>query len=97
MHQPDTSDVEKMRRAVGRAGFVTAVAGLVAGVVLLVLGYDEVSARVFQIAFGVLLAMPVKNVLAVMADELLRRDWWFSLLAIGVLAELAFSVLDWLR
>lgn len=97
MHQPDTSDVEKMRRAVGRAGFVTAVAGLVAGVVLLILGYDEVSARVFQIAFGVLLAMPVKNVLAVMADELLRRDWWFSLLAIGVLAELAFSVLDWLR
>ena len=97
MNQPDTSDVEKMRRAVGRAGFVMAVAGLVAGVVLLVLGYDKVSARVFQITFGVLLAMPVKNVLAVMADELLRRDWWFSLLAIGVLAELAFSVLDQVR
>lgn len=86
-----------MRRAIGRAGFVTAVAGLVGGVTLLVLGYGTASARVFQIAFGVLLAMPLKNVLAVLADELLRRDWWFSLLAVGVLAELAFSILDRLR
>lgn len=74
-----------------------AVTGLVGGVVLLILGYNTASARVFQLAFGVLLAMPAKNVLAVLADELLRRDWWFSLLAIGVLAELAFSVLDRLR
>jgi Kef-type K+ transport system membrane component KefB len=97
MQQADTSDIEALRRSVGRAGFIVAVTGLVTGVVLFALGHLTASTRAFQLTIGVLLAMPVKNVVAVMADEVRRRDWWFGLLAVAVLAELAFSVLDRLR
>ena len=97
MRETDTSDIESLRRSVGRAGFVVAVTGLVTGVVLFALGYSTASARTFQLTIGVLLLMPVKNVVAVMADEVRRRDWWFGLIAAGVLAELAFTVLDRLR
>jgi hypothetical protein len=97
MRQADTSDIENLRRSVGRAGFVVCFIGLVTGVSLFALGYGTASARTIQLTIGVLLVMPVKNVVAVMADELRRRDWWFGLLAAGVLAELAFTVLDRLR
>ena len=97
MREAETSDIESLRRSVGRAGFVVAVTGLVTGVVLFALGYDKASIRAFQLTIGVLLVMPVKNVVAVMADEIRRRDWWFGLLAMGVLAELALSVLDRIR
>jgi len=91
------SDIERLRRNVGRVGFVVAVTALVAAVVASALGYRVVSARLFPIAFVVLLAMPVKNVLAVLADEVIRRDWWFGLLAVCVLAELSVSLLTQLR
>jgi len=97
MRQADTSEIENLRRSVGRAGFVVCFIGLVTGVSLFALGYGTASARTIQLTIGVLLVMPVKNVVAVMADELRRRDWWFGLLAAAVLAELAFTVLDQLR
>ena len=96
MHATD-SDVERWRRLIGRVGFVVAVTALTAAVVLSALGYRAVSAYLFSFALGVLLAMSVKNVFAVLADEVLRRDWWFGLLAVAVLGELAFSILDRLR
>lgn len=95
MHATD-SDVERVRRFIGRVGFVVGVSALFTAVVLFSLGNRTVPAYLFPFALGVLLAMPVKNVFAVLADEVLRRDWWFALLAVGVLAELAFSILDWL-
>ena len=97
MRQAETSNIESLRRSVGRAGFVVCFLGLVAGVSLFALGYGAASARTFQLTVVVLLVMPVKNVVAVMADEVRRRDWWFGLLAAGVLAELALSVLDRIR
>ena len=97
MREADTSDIERLRRLVGRAGFAVAAAGLITGVALFVLGRQTASARVFELTIAVLLAMPVKNVVAVLADEVRRRDWWFGLLAAGVLVELGFSVLDRLR
>ena len=93
MHATDI-DVEKLRRTIGRAGFLVAVGALVGAVVLFSLGYRAASAQLFPLALIVLIAMPVKNVFAVLADEVLRRDWWFSLLAIAVIAELALSILD---
>ena len=97
MRDADTSDFEDLRRSIGRAGFVVAVTGLVTGVSLFALGYGTASARTFQLTIAVLLLMAVKNVVAVMADEVRRRDWWFGLLAAGVLTELALSVLDRIR
>jgi hypothetical protein len=93
----DTSDIERARRAIGRAGFVIGVGGLLVGVLVLFLGYRTGAAHVFAVALAVLLAMPVKNVLAVLADEVRRRDWWFVLLAVGVLVELLYSVFDQLQ
>jgi hypothetical protein len=93
----DTSDIERARRAVDRVGFVIGVGGLLLGVALFFAGYRTGAARIFAAALAVLLAMPIKNVLAVLADEVRRRDWWFALLAVGVLVELLYSVFDQLQ
>jgi hypothetical protein len=97
VHDADTSDIERLRLKIGRAGVAVAMAGLAAATVLFFTGQGAASVLLFQISFGVLLAMPVKNVLAVIADEIRRRDWWFAVLALGVLAELTYTVLDRVR
>ena len=91
---PDTSDIERVRRAVGQAGFVVAAAALVTGMLCRFAGAPAWSAAVLQFAFAVLLLMPAKNVVAVLADEVRRRDWWFVLLAGAVMAELGLSAWD---
>lgn len=93
----DTSDIERARRTIDQVGFVIGVAGLLLGVAVYFLGYRTGAAQVFAAALAVLLAMPIKNVVAALADEVRRRDWWFALLAVGVLVELAYSVVDQLQ
>jgi len=93
----DTSDIERARRKIGQAGFAVAAAALVAGIVCSLAGARAIAAGILQVAFGVLLLMPAKNVIAVLADEVRRRDWWFVLLAAGVVAELGFVVWDRIR
>ena len=41
---------------------------------------------------GLLIALPVVNVLWVLFDEIRRRDWGFVLLATGVVALLAYTL-----
>ena len=91
---PDTSDIERVRRAVGIVGFVVAGFSLIAGLFFHLAGLPGASALVLQFAFGVLLLMPAKNVAAVLADGLRGRDWWFVLTAVAVIAELSWSVWD---
>lgn len=93
----DTSDIERVRRAVGRVGVRIAFALMLLGTGLYFLDYSFVAASVFQAAFCVLILMPAKNVLAVLADEVRRQDWWFALLAVAVLSELVFAGLDQVR
>lgn len=93
----DTSGIELLRRGIGRAGVVFGVVSMSAASVLHFAGWSEMSMRVFAVAFGVLLAMPVKNVLAVLAEEIRKRDWWFVFLAVAVLVELVVTVVDQFR
>lgn len=86
--------VERVHRTLGRGAFMAAVAGLALGLVLFLIGPHDMSVRVFSATFCLLLALPVVNVLAVLADELRRRDWTFALIAAGVLALLVYSVMD---
>lgn len=90
----DTSGIELLRRGIGRAGAIFGLASLSAASVMYVAGLGETSRWAFAVAFGVLLAMPAKNVLAVLAEEVRRRDWWFVTLAVAVLAELVYAVID---
>jgi glucose-6-phosphate-specific signal transduction histidine kinase len=94
---PDVTDIERVRRHVGRAGFFVAVAGLAAGLVCSWLDIQPAAAYLFRAALVALLLMPAKNVLAVLADEVRRRDWWFVLLAAAIVAELAAGTWDRVR
>ena len=77
---------------IGRPGYVIAFAGLVVGS-LLHLARQPVPARhVFELVFGLLLALPAMNVAGVLIEEARRRDWAFAGLAVVVLAILAYRV-----
>lgn len=91
------STIERWRLAAGRTGFVVAVIGLAVGSVLFLAGQPVPSTFVVSATVAVLAALPVINVLAVFAKELLRRDWAFVALSLGVLATLAYAILDRMR
>ena len=71
------SGIEKTRHAVGRLAFAVALLGLLTGTAAHLLGRPELSSPLFRTAFCVLLAMPVINVTAILAEEVARRDWVF--------------------
>ncbi len=91
---PDGPDLERSNRAIGRAGLGVAVAALVAGTGAALVGVRPASVVMLQIAFGVLIVMPLSNVVAVLTGEVRRRDWGFVLLAVGVAVVLGFNVWD---
>ena len=84
--------IERVRRAVGRVGYVLALVGLVAGTVLFLTGSPDRSSQFFRAAFCVLLVKPLINVLAVLAEEVARRDWPFIAIAAGALTVLTYAV-----
>jgi uncharacterized membrane protein HdeD (DUF308 family) len=90
----EMTTIERWRRAIGRGAFRVVVAGLAAGVGLFVLGQWPLSSLILRIVVGLLLVLPVINVLAVLAEEVRRRDWAFTLLALTVLALLAEVVAE---
>jgi hypothetical protein len=89
---PDSSPVENLRRGIGRASFAVAGAGLLAGVFLSLAGARLLSAAVLKTVFGLLLVLPVVNVLAVIGEEIRRRDWTFAAVAVFVLALLGWAI-----
>jgi len=90
----DISAIEHVRRRVGRAGFMVGVVGLSVGVALFLVNQRGISTWALMATVSALLAMPVVNVLAVLAEEVRRRDWSFVALAIGVLALLGWAVVS---
>lgn len=88
----ETSAIERARASIGRAGYLLAVAVLTVGTLLFLSGSADASGYFFGAAFGVLLAMPVVNVLAVLAEEVVRRDWTFVLIAAGAVGVLTYAV-----
>ena len=90
--ESERSAIERARIGIGRGGYLLAVTVLAVGTLLFFLGPSEVSGYFFRAAFGVLLAMPVVNVLAVLAEEVVRRDWTFVLIAAGAVCVLTYAV-----
>lgn len=88
----ERSRAEQIGRRIGRAAFGLVVAGLVAGVSLYFLGQRPASSFVVASTVALLLVLPVVNVVAVLAEEVRRRDWGFTWLALAVLAMLAYAI-----
>ncbi len=80
------------RRQFGRAAYGGVVAGLAGGIFFGLLHQQAASVFVLASTCGLLIALPVVNVVAVLTDEVRRRDWAFVLLASGVLALLAYTL-----
>ena len=93
---PETalSSIEDLRRRIGRAAFAAVGVGLSAGILLFLLGQPSLSSAILALTIYVLVALPVVNVLAVLAEEVRRRDWGFAGLALAVLAMLAYAVAE---
>ena len=65
---------------------------LAAGLVLSLTGRPALATSLFTVAAAVLVLMPLSGVVAVLAEEVSRRDWWFAAIAIGVLALIATNL-----
>jgi hypothetical protein len=88
----DLFDIELLRRRIGRTAFVAVVAGLSVGLAAYFGRQAALSTSILAWTVGILFALPIVNVLAVLAEEVRRRDWAFVWLAIAVLGLLAFAV-----
>lgn len=92
MTESDVSEVERARRVIGRTGYVTAMFGLIAGVAAHFARQSSTSRFILIATIGTLLSLPVVNVIAILVEEIRRRDWSFVIAALLVLALLGFNV-----
>lgn len=88
------SGIEQARISIGRAGFAVFVGGLLVGLLSFALHQPQLSTNVLTATCGVMLMLPVVNVIAVCAEELQRRDWIFAAIGIAVLGMLGYSVVQ---
>jgi hypothetical protein len=92
MTRPRHTGTERLRQQFGRAAYHGVVAGLAAGIFLYVLRQHAASVFVLASICGLMIVLPVVNVLAVLVDEVRRRDLGFALLAAAVLGLLAYTL-----
>ena len=86
------SEVDRVRRTVARTGFVFAFTGLSFASAMFLLHQLTAATTLFGATFMILVALPAINVLAVLAEEVRRRDWAYVALAVCVSLLLAYSV-----
>ena len=97
MYHPDESPIEYGRRILNRAG-IAVITPLFTWGLIARLGFGSSTGRsVLGFACAVLVAMPVLNVVAVLAEEIRRRDWPFVCAAAFVLLMLAISLVPSFR
>jgi hypothetical protein len=89
---PESSRVERLRSIAGRAAFRAVIVGLSSGLALHLMHQPQWAATILAWTCGVLILLPVANVLSVLATEIRRRDWTFALLAAAVLLLLAYAL-----
>ena len=82
----------RIYRFVGGLGYIAIWSGLAGGTALYLLSQPRLSQSVLAATFGVLIALPIVNVIAALAEEARRRDWVFVGLAAAVLALVAVAV-----
>ena len=84
----------RIHRFVGGSGYIAIWSGLAGGTALYLLNQPRLSQYVLAATFGVLIAMPIVNLIAALAEEARRRDWVFVGLAAAVLALVAIAVVS---
>ena len=82
----------RIHRFVGASGYVAIWSGLAGGTALYLFNQALLSKYVLAATFGVLVALPIVNVIAALAEEARRRDWVFVGLAGALLALVAIAV-----
>jgi uncharacterized membrane protein len=85
--------VERARRWISRGGVAAIVACLAIGLAFFETGATARSLTLFRTAFWLLVAMPIVSLIAVLIDEMRRRDWMFVAATLAVIAIVAWSTL----
>jgi hypothetical protein len=90
--EPQETFGDRIREQWGRMAFGAVVAGLAFGFVLNRIGQARAATLVLAATCGVLITLPVINVIMVMVEEIRRRDWAFVALAVGVLGLIGYTI-----
>ena len=91
-HETGSSVMAWAQVAIGRPGYLIAFAGLFGGAVMYFAGQPVGSRAIFALIFGLLIALPLVNVAAILLEEVRRRDWVFAGIAVVVLTVLAYRI-----
>jgi uncharacterized membrane protein len=97
MYHPDESPIEYGRRILNRAGIAVITPLFIWGLTARLAFSSSRGESVLGVACAILVAMPVLNVVAVLGEEIRRRDWPFVGAAAFVLLMLAISLLTRFR
>ena len=83
---------DRIREQWGRMAFGGVVAGLAFGFALNRIGQARAATLVLAATCGVLITLPIINVIMVLVEEIRRRDWTFVALAVGVLGLIGYTI-----
>lgn len=86
------SFAERVRDNWGRMAYSAVVLGLAAGIFFYLLHQRSAASMILRATCGLLIALPIVNVVMVLAEEVRRRDWVFVALAAGVLALIGWTI-----
>ena len=84
---------DRARRMFGEVAYGGVVLGLCAGVGLHFLQQQSLASIVLAVTCALLMTVPAVNLLAVLVEEVRRRDWGFAALAAAVLALIGYAVM----
>ena len=93
MTASEETGFDRARRLFGLLAYGGVVLGLCAGVGLHFLKQWSAATAVLVVTCGLLMTVPVVNLLAVVVEEVRRRDWAFAALAAAVLALIGYAVM----
>ena len=93
MTTPEETGFDRARRLFGHVAYGGIVLGLCAGVGLHFLQQRPAASAVLALTCGLLMVVPLVNLLAVLADEVRSRDWGFAAMAAAVLALIGYVVI----
>jgi drug/metabolite transporter (DMT)-like permease len=93
MTASEETGFDRARRAFGQIAYGGVVLGLCGGVGLHFFQQRTAASVVLALTCGLLMTVPAVNLLAVLVEEVRRRDWAFAALAAAVLALIGYAVM----
>jgi uncharacterized membrane protein len=87
----DANMADAVRR-IARWGLSIGGAALVTGLIASLAGWADASRVCLVGGLGIIVALPVVNVVAALVEEIRRREWVFLAVAIAVLVVLIYNV-----